>query len=132
MVIDVEEISPLGTRDEWRLAADGAERPRRTIHAAGDHAIGAHEGIMALRKAEFGLGKGGCRGIHRLRLDVANCTYAGEKRLGGPGFFHQPVLTPGLEKPIEQPFHSVEIGNTSIITVIAGSIEPRMSGGDQP
>ena len=45
-----------GPCDERRLAADGAEGPRGAVDAAGDHAVGAGERLVALWQPEFGPG----------------------------------------------------------------------------
>ena len=59
VTIDVVEKRPLRTGHERRFAADRPERPRRAVHPAGNHAIGAEEGVVALGKRELGLRSGG-------------------------------------------------------------------------
>jgi hypothetical protein len=58
MAVDVMEIGALGTCDKRGLAADGTEGTRGAVDAAGNHAVGPSEGLMALGEAETGLGKG--------------------------------------------------------------------------
>ena len=53
-----------GTGNERRLAADGAERPRRAVDTARDHLVGPHEGLVAGGKAEVGSGSGGGGCVH--------------------------------------------------------------------
>ena len=64
VAVDVVEVGPLGPGDERRLAADGAERPRRAVHAAGNHAVGPDEGLVALGELEVGSGQGGSFRAH--------------------------------------------------------------------
>ena len=54
VTVDVVEVGPFGSGHERRLAADRAERPRRAVHPAGNHAVGAEEGVVALGKREVG------------------------------------------------------------------------------
>ena len=41
IAVDVEQIGPFAAREENRLAADAAKRPRRAVHAAG-HQLSWH------------------------------------------------------------------------------------------
>src|SRR5208282_4456932 len=59
VTVDVVEKRPFRSGHERRFAADRPERPRRTVHAAGNHAVGAEEGVVALGKRELGLRSGG-------------------------------------------------------------------------
>ena len=54
VAVDVEEVGSLRPGHERRLAADRPERPRRTVHAARNDAVGAKEGVVAQGKLEVG------------------------------------------------------------------------------
>ena len=54
VAVDVVEVGAWRPGHERRLAADGTERPRRAVHAPGDHAIGPDEGLVAAGKSEIG------------------------------------------------------------------------------
>src|SRR5262245_58738823 len=54
MVIDVVEVCSLAACDEDRFAADSAERPRWAVDSAGDYALSALEGLMAVESVHCG------------------------------------------------------------------------------
>jgi hypothetical protein len=58
MAVDVVQIGALRTSNERGLAAHRPKGARGTVNAAGNHPVGASEGLMALGEAKTGLGKG--------------------------------------------------------------------------
>src|SRR5262245_32999324 len=53
IAVDVEEIRPFAALDERRLPADGAERARRAVDAAGDEPAGTLKGFLAANTRRF-------------------------------------------------------------------------------
>ena len=86
VTVDVVEKRPFRSGHERRFAADRPERPRRAVHPAGNHAVGAEEGVVALGKRELGLRSGGSfegHGLSEICLrEIATAFNNGSARQG--------------------------------------------------